>query len=251
MEACAQSLAKDLAAASSSVASSAATAANLPPSSSANAAVVVGVSEGLTYINRGSNSGLRAGQVLQVYRLSTVPGLSDPDTGKPLTRKNQICTLTLSDVEETNASGKCVGDLPASRDNADLGSSGPGSVPSLQSGAGGGGNCAGNGLADGTGRGPAGSLVVGNGVSAPVLLSQALPEYTEEARTAKLQGTVVLSLVVDAGGHPTLICVVRGLGLGLDQKAVEAVQKWRFRPGMKDGKLVAVYATVEVNFRLQ
>jgi len=52
--------------------------------------------------------------------VSAVPGLTDPDTGKPLTRKNPVCTLTLSDVEDSNASGKCVGDLPASRDIADL-----------------------------------------------------------------------------------------------------------------------------------
>ena len=76
------------------------------------------------------------------------------------------------------------------------------------------------------------------------------PEYSEEARKAKFQGTVVLQLVVDRHGLPGQIRILRPLGLGLDQKAMEAVAKWRFKPGMKDGKPVAVIAVIEVNFRL-
>ena len=76
------------------------------------------------------------------------------------------------------------------------------------------------------------------------------PEYSEEARKAKFQGTVVLMVVVDEKGNPRDLKVIRPLGLGLDQKAIEAVEKWKFRPGMKDGKAVAVQATIEVNFRL-
>ncbi len=60
----------------------------------------------------------------------------------------------------------------------------------------------------------------------------------------------MLSIVVDESGHPKNFKVVRPLGLGLDDKAIEAVQKWRFRPALKDGRPVAVMATVEVNFRL-
>jgi periplasmic protein TonB len=60
----------------------------------------------------------------------------------------------------------------------------------------------------------------------------------------------LLSLVVDANGTPRDIHVVRQLGLGLDEKAIEAVMKWRFRPGMKGGRAVATQATVEVTFRL-
>ena len=90
----------------------------------------------------------------------------------------------------------------------------------------------------------------GGGVSAPVPIFQPEPEYSEEARKAKWQGTVMLSLVVDETGKAVGIKVTKSLGLGLDEKAIEAVQKWRFKPGTKDGKPVPVIASVEVNFRL-
>jgi TonB family protein len=76
------------------------------------------------------------------------------------------------------------------------------------------------------------------------------PEYSEEARKAKYSGTVLISLIVDANGKAQNIRVVRSLGLGLDEKAMEAVAKWKFKPGMKGGQAVAVQATIEVNFRL-
>ena len=76
------------------------------------------------------------------------------------------------------------------------------------------------------------------------------PEYSEEARKAKWQGTVVLTVIVDEAGRPSHVSVLRSLGLGLDQKAIDAVSQWRFKPGLKDGKAVAVIATIEVNFRL-
>jgi TonB family protein len=90
---------------------------------------------------------------------------------------------------------------------------------------------------------------VGNGVAPPVVILKVEPQYTEEARRAKLAGTVVLGVVVDPDGVARTMYVQHALGMGLDQKAMEAVQRWRFRPGMKDGKPVAVQATVEVNFR--
>ena len=89
----------------------------------------------------------------------------------------------------------------------------------------------------------------GGGVSAPVLLSKVEPQYTEEARQAKLQGTVVLYVEVGPDGRASNVRVQRSLGMGLDEKAIEAVKQWRFRPGMKDGKPVTVVATIEVNFR--
>lgn len=125
-------------------------------------------------------------------------------------------------------------------------------VPGLGGGIGSGiGAGRGAGLGPGSGGGfGGGAYRIGGGVSAPSILSKVEPEYSEEARKAKWQGTVVLSLVVDDQGRPQGLKVVRSLGLGLDQKAIEAVEKWRFRPGMKDGKPVPVMATIEVNFRL-
>jgi len=107
-------------------------------------------------------------------------------------------------------------------------------------------------LGDGAGQ-PAETLKayrVGQGVSPPVVISKVEPAYSDQARNAKLQGNVLLQLVVDEHGLPQQISVARSLGMGLDEKAVEAVRRWRFRPGMKDGHPVAVQATIEVNFRL-
>jgi periplasmic protein TonB len=91
---------------------------------------------------------------------------------------------------------------------------------------------------------------VGGGVSAPTLLFRVEPEYSEEARKAKWQGTVLLSVIVDEMGRPSHLSVLRSLGLGLDQKAIDAVSQWKFKPGQKGGKAVPVIATIEVNFRL-
>lgn len=90
----------------------------------------------------------------------------------------------------------------------------------------------------------------GRGITAPHVLYNPDPEYSDEARRVKYQGNVVLSLVVDPTGGVRQIRVARSLGMGLDEKAMEAVQKWRFAPGMKDGRPVAVQVNVEVNFRL-
>jgi TonB family protein len=89
---------------------------------------------------------------------------------------------------------------------------------------------------------------VGSGVTPPVPLFRPEPQYSEEARKKKIQGTVLLYVEVDPTGHPRNIKVVRSLGHGLDEKAIEAVSRWEFRPGMKDGKPVTVAATIEVKF---
>jgi periplasmic protein TonB len=131
-------------------------------------------------------------------------------------------------------------------------SNGPGSGGGIGSGKGGGvGSGEGGGYGPGEGGGVGGGAFrVGGGVSAPVLLSKVEPEYSEEARKAKFQGTVLLYIEVDPSGHATHIRVVRSLGLGLDEKAIEAVKKWKFKPGYMNGKPVTVMATIEVNFRL-
>jgi TonB family protein len=91
---------------------------------------------------------------------------------------------------------------------------------------------------------------VGNGVTAPAVLSKVEPEYTEEARLAKYQGTVVVSTEIGPDGIAQGMKVIRGLGLGLDEQAVKAISQWKFKPGAKDGQPVPVMATIEVNFRL-
>ena len=90
----------------------------------------------------------------------------------------------------------------------------------------------------------------GGDVTAPVLVHRSNPGYTEKARTAKYQGTVLLSVEIDQTGTPTNITVQRGLGLGLNEKAIEAVKQWKFKPGQKGGTAVSVQSTVEVIFRL-
>jgi protein TonB len=131
-------------------------------------------------------------------------------------------------------------------------SNGPGSGAGIGSGSGGGvGAGSGGGVGSGSGGGFGGGIFkVGGGVSAPALLYKVEPEYSEEARKAKYQGTVVLYVEVDPSGKAVNPKVVRSLGLGLDEKAIEAVRKWKFKPGYKDGKPVTVAATIEVNFRL-
>jgi TonB family protein len=87
-------------------------------------------------------------------------------------------------------------------------------------------------------------------VSAPTVLYKVEPEFSEEARKAKYQGIVVLTIEVGEDGKPRRLRVVRGLGLGLDEKAIEAVSRWKFRPALRSGRAVPAAATVEVNFRL-
>ena len=82
------------------------------------------------------------------------------------------------------------------------------------------------------------------------MLHKVEPEYSEEARKAKYAGTVVLQLIVDTTGKAQSIKVTRSLGLGLDENAIQAVNKWKFRPGYRNGQPVPVIATIEVNFRL-
>jgi periplasmic protein TonB len=90
----------------------------------------------------------------------------------------------------------------------------------------------------------------GHPITRPQLLYKVEPEFSEEARKAKYQGVVVLVIEVDVTGRPRNLRVLHGLGLGLDEKAIDAVARWRFRPAYQDGKPVVSAATVEVTFRL-
>src|SRR6202789_2771370 len=137
------------------------------------------------------------------------------------------------------------------KSSAVIPSNGTGSGSGIGSGSGGGvGSGTGPGVGPGHGGGYGGGAYrVGGGVSAPKVLYDPDPEYSEEARKAKYQGTVVLWLVVAPDGKPQDIKVQRSLGMGLDEKAIEAVRQWRFEPAKKDGQPVPVRINVEVNFR--
>jgi len=140
----------------------------------------------------------------------------------------------------------------------------PNGVSGPPSGGGGSGGGIGDGIGtgvgdsqgDGYGPGPGGGGGVPGGggftgaVTQPVLLWKIEPEYTDEARRAKIQGTVVLHIEVDTLGQAQNITVRQSLGLGLDQRAIEAVRRWRFRPGYRNGKPWVTAAMVQVNFRL-
>jgi len=140
--------------------------------------------------------------------------------------------------------------------NLPIGSpSGVTGAPSGGSGIGGIGRGGPGGIGDkegpGGGDGPEGFIGLrGKNVTQPVLISRNDPEYSDEARKAKLQGIVELGIEVNASGQVTNIRVLRSLGLGLDERAMDAVRQWKFRPGTVDGKAVTTRAIVEVNFRL-
>jgi periplasmic protein TonB len=133
-----------------------------------------------------------------------------------------------------------------------LPSNGTGSGGGIGSGGGGGvGSGHGPGFGPGEGGGYGGGVFhVGGGVSPPRVIYQVDPEFSEEARKAKYQGACTLMLVVDTAGRPRNIRVVSSLGMGLDEKAIEAVKNWRFEPSQKDGHPVNVEIAVEVEFHL-
>jgi TonB family protein len=86
--------------------------------------------------------------------------------------------------------------------------------------------------------------------SLPVLIHSQNAEYSAQARAAKFQGVVMVSLIVTEEGLPSEVKIVKGVGMGLDEKAVAAVQKYRFRPAMKDGRPVAFPLHIQVDFHL-
>jgi TonB family protein len=156
----------------------------------------------------------------------------DPDIKMAMNHMPNLGDPHATAVIPSNGSGCCAG----IGDNGHGTGVGPGSGPGV--GPGEGGNTGG------------GAYRVGKGVSEPRVIYQTDPEFSEEARKAKFQGTCVLALVVDAMGRPTEIHVVSSLGMGLDEKAIESVKEWKFEPGQKDGHPVPVAINVEVDFHL-
>jgi TonB family protein len=131
-------------------------------------------------------------------------------------------------------------------------SQGSGSGSGFGSGSGGGlGTGNGNGIGPGEGGGYGGGIYhVGGGVSNPTLIFAPDPEFSDEARRAKYQGVCVVGLIVDSTGNPQHVHIVRPLGMGLDEKAMEAVRQYKFKPAQFKGKNVAVEVNIEVNFRI-
>jgi periplasmic protein TonB len=121
-------------------------------------------------------------------------------------------------------------------------------------GAGGGGGIgagSGGGIGSGTVGGYGGGVMtVGGGVTAPVVIHKVVPEFTDQARRVKYQGVASIGLIVDAQGNPEGVHVVHPLGMGLDQKAVEAVRQYKFKPAMFQGHPVPVQLVIEVDFHM-
>jgi protein TonB len=123
---------------------------------------------------------------------------------------------------------------------------------SLGNGSGGGiGSGSGNGIGPGSGGNTGGGVFhIGGAVKAPTVAYSVEPEFSEEARKAKFSGNVQVYLIVDEQGNPTHVRVARGVGMGLDEKAVEAVRQYKFHPATQNGKPVKVDLYMEVNFQI-
>lgn len=98
---------------------------------------------------------------------------------------------------------------------------------------------------------PPGVYRVGNGVTSPHAIYAPDPEYTDKARKAKVNGTVIVSLIVTVEGEARDVKVTKSLTPDLDQRTIETVRTWRFKPGTKDGQPVAVQIEAEVSFHIR
>lgn len=92
---------------------------------------------------------------------------------------------------------------------------------------------------------------IAGSVSPPLLVSKVEPRFSDEARAEKFMGTVVVAIIVDTNGVPQNVHVIRGVGHGLDEKALEAITQYRFRPAMENGKPVPVRVNIKVNFQIK
>jgi TonB family protein len=109
----------------------------------------------------------------------------------------------------------------------------------------------GSGVGPGSGGGYGGGLMsVGGGVTAPLVIHSVEPEFTDDARRANYQGSVSMKLIVDSQGNPQDVRLVSHLGMGLDEKAIEAVKQYKFRAAMYQGHPVSVQIVIEVDFHL-
>lgn len=158
-------------------------------------------------------------------------------------------TIVMPNVKMPDANMPNLGIPQASAVTLSAGNGGGSGIGSGNHGGIGSGN--GNGLGPGTGGLTGGGYAhPGGGISSPKLIYAVDPEFSDEARRQKYQGVVVLSIIVDAQGNPQRIRVIRPLGMGLDEKAVEAVKQYKFKPAMEGSKPVPVEINIEVNFQL-
>jgi len=202
------------------------------------------------------------GRMAETQRVQLVP--PDPDNPKPLLPADELLAQVPSvqmPIDIPQDQSIPIGDISAPP-NYSL-SSGPGTGGGIGTGIGsgigpgkgsgvgpgeGGGMGGGKGGGIGSGEGP---YVAGNGVKDPIPLIQPLPPYTEEARKKRTEGIVVLSAIIRRDGTVDSFQVVRSLGDGLDESAINTIAtKWRFRPGTLKGTPVDVRANIEVRFRM-
>jgi periplasmic protein TonB len=206
------------------------------------------------YLSRGGGGGggraplpASAGDLSRLARPQFVPPSTAPSEFKPVLMMEATLVAPV-EAQLPNPLLTRIGD-PFGRVGPP--SDGPGSNGGIGAGTDGGiGNRRGPGFGDHDGGGVEFNGKIGGGVVAPVVLHRVDPEFSEEARKAKYQGTVLLTIEVGEDGKPHAIRVVRGLGLGLDEKAIEAVSQWKFKPATRNGRPVPAPATIEVNFRL-
>ena len=202
------------------------------------------------------------GRMPETTRVQMIP--PDPENPKPLMPAEDLLAQVPSvqmPIDIPQDQSLPIGDISAPP-NGSM-SSGPGRGGGIGTGTGTGvGSGSGAGVGPGSGGGMGGGsgggigpgvgpYVVGNGVKAPVPLFQPLPAYTEEARKARAEGIVVIQAIVRKDGTVDSFKVLRGLGYGLDESAINTIAtKWRFKPGTFNGAPVDVQANIEVSFRL-
>jgi TonB family protein len=204
--------------------------------------------------NAGGGGGMRAPAPAS---LGSLPKVRPWQYLAPMIRTDQVEHPLI--VEPT-----IIGDERTVVEHVDLGRLGdPHGVPGPPSaGRGDGGGIGdGHGTGVGDGKGPGAGIGEGGGIASgnsgfkgsltqPVLLYKTEPEYSEDARKVRLQGAVTLRVEIDPHGQVQNIAVAQTLGLGLDERAIEAVRKWRFRAGMQNGRPVTTQALIQVTFRL-
>lgn len=198
------------------------------------------------------------GRIPETSRSMVAP---DPDKPMPLTPAEDMLAQIVMPIDIPQDMSLPIGDISAPPNNSMSGGPGGGGGIGTGSGTGigsGKGPGVGSGEGGGMGSGKGGGIgngigpyIVGNGVKAPIVLFQPLPAYTEEARKARAEGIVLIQAVIRRDGTVDNIKVLRGLGYGLDESAINTIAtKWRFKPGTRNGEAVDVQANIEVSFRL-